>query len=393
MRVLWVTDEPPGVEGGGGNIRQAHLIQAVAKVFDVDLLLAGSLKDANVRSALHGLCEVANPVHAPQPPGWRRRARDLRLAFGSVPAEIAGGAPTRAILAPHVRRTRCDIVVIHHLHLAPLVCDRHPGSTWVCELQNIQSATNDSLRHITLGRRQQWLYGREAAQSRRAEREVVRRFDHVVTVTREDAALLSGPSRIVPNGVELERFTATPLPSQPVLVFTGTLSYRPNVDGLTWFCEQVLPKVQLAVPDATLRIVGRNPVPEVIALGDRQGITVHQDVPDIRPFLSAARIAVVPLRIGSGSRLKALEAMAAARPVVGTTVGLAGLGLTDEAEFADHPDELAEVLIKLLADDECASKVAERGRRFVELQCDWKGIGSDYARLLLRAAGRGSHAL
>src|SRR5205823_15052400 len=101
------------------------------------------------------------------------------------------------------------------------------------------------------------------------------------------------------------------------------------IDGAVWFCTGVLPQVRSAVPTASVALVGRSPAPEVEALGALDGVEVHADVPSVVPYLRAARVAIVPLRIGTGTRLKAREAMAAGRPVVGTTVGLEGLAVTD----------------------------------------------------------------
>ena len=108
------------------------------------------------------------------------------------------------------------------------------------------------------------------------------------------------------------------------VVFTGTLSWYPNIEGLEWFCTEVFPSVRAALPDARIHIVGREPLPAVHGLAEAPGVCLHADVPSVVPFLERARLAVVPVRIGSGTRLKALEAMASGRPVVGTAIGLAG---------------------------------------------------------------------
>src|SRR5207302_4004164 len=150
------------------------------------------------------------------------------------------------------------------------------------------------------------------------------------------------------------RFQPAPLADAPTLVFTGTLSWGPNIDGLTWFCTDVLPLVRARVPDVRLDIVGREPLPEVEALARLAGVSVHADVPSVVPWLEQARVAVVPLRIGSGTRIKALEAMAAGRPVVGTSVGLEGLDIEDgvHALVADEPPTLADAVVRVLTDDE-----------------------------------------
>jgi glycosyltransferase involved in cell wall biosynthesis len=190
---------------------------------------------------------------------------------------------------------------------------------------------------------------------------------------------------VIPNGVDTARFRPTPIPAAPVLVFTGTLSWWPNIDGLTWFCHDVLPLVREHVPDARFDIVGREPLPAVRELGRLAGVALHADVPSVVPWLEQARVAVVPLRIGSGSRLKALEAMAAGRPVVGTSVGLEGLdiGDDDQALVADDPASLAAAVVRLLTDDGVAARVANAGADHARGRFAWDAIGRRFVDTLL----------
>jgi glycosyltransferase involved in cell wall biosynthesis len=123
----------------------------------------------------------------------------------------------------------------------------------------------------------------------------------------------------------------------------------------------------------------------VISLGDQPGVTIRPDVPDIVEFLDAARVAVVPIRIGSGTRLKALEAMAAGRPVVGTRLGLEGLGIVTgrDAYVADSPEAMAAGVIALLGDDALANRVAAAARDLVVERFGWESLGRDFVRVVL----------
>lgn len=374
MRVLWVTAEPPDRRRGGGNIRQSYLLESVARAHQVDLLLAGDEPDPETSAAVRRV--VRGPVPPPPHRGpVARRVKALRLATGAGPAELYDGRAARGVLEKMWPAETYDVVMVEHAALAPLVRLRRPGETWVCTLQNVGSGTMAALHDLTSGARQRWVYARETTQSQQLERFVVERFDLVVTVSPEDAALLPGASAVVTNGVDLASFPVVPLPAEPRLLFTGTLSYLPNVDGLEWFCAEVLPLVRAQVPHVVLDVVGRDVVPRVRALADGQQVVLHPDVPAVQPFLQAARVCVVPLRIGTGSRLKALEAMAAGRPLVGTTVGLAGLDLTDQAVVADHPAGLAAALVRVLRDDTEAQRLAAAGRAHVERSFGWDTLG------------------
>src|SRR5207237_4545978 len=162
-------------------------------------------------------------------------------------------------------------------------------------------------------------------------------YDGLVFVSDEDATAMTGKHRerargpviVVPNGVDPSVFPPSPIPREPRVVLPASLNYRPNVLGALWFCNEVWPRVQAEVPGACFDLVGREPVDEVLDLARLPGVEVHPDVPQIAPWLERARVVVVPLWIGSGTRLKALDAMAAGRPVVGTSIGLQGVGVID----------------------------------------------------------------
>jgi glycosyltransferase involved in cell wall biosynthesis len=390
-RALWVTAEPPDRRLGGGSIRQAHLLEALGRRADTHLVLAGRLDDAATRAALAGVTEVA-AVH-PRAPSTTvtRRLRDLwRATGGRAPEEALDARLVRRALASPLARLAvdADVVCVEHLGLAPLAASRAGGSArWAITLHSLASQRALQRGATSPAPRQRWFWRREAAKARRLEQWAASTYDLTFVVSPDDARDLGRDAVVVPNGVDVARFTPSPLPPEPRLVFTGTLSYLPNVEGLEWFCAEVLPRVRAAVPEVSLEIAGRDPVERVRALAARpgSGVTLAADVPDVVPHLRAARVAVAPLHVGSGTRLKVLEAMAAGRPVVGTTIGLAGLGLVDGAHavVADDPTAMAEAIVGLLGDDGRAAQLAADGRALVLRSFAWDAIASNFVDVLL----------
>ncbi len=403
VRVVWVTPFPPDRAGGGGQVRQAYLLLSLASQAKVELICPGPVTDPDVRAAVDRLVEVS-----PGPAQWRdrhrmwRRLSDLAaLAVGRQPIEVRGFRPARRALAPALAVAGgvggADVVLIEYAGLAPLRDRRawparryRPPARWVLTFHNLPSRMAAYQALVMPHRRQRWLLDRDARVAAAFERRAASAFDAVITCTDEDALALSGsaPVTVVPNGTDTERFQLTPLPSGRRIVFTGALYTVPNVDAAVWFCRQVLPLVRIEEPSAEVDLVGARPVGEVRALGELAGVTVHPDVATVAPYLQGARVAVVPIRVGSGSRLKALEALAAGRPVVGTSIGLEGLDLRPgvHALIADQPADFAAAVVRVLRDDELATSMAAAGRALVEQRFAWPAIAAEFTESVLALA-------
>jgi glycosyltransferase involved in cell wall biosynthesis len=389
VRALWLTAIPPSPDGGGGHIRQAHLLTALAERFDVHLVVAGRCDSQAVRDVASSVTEVPIEPDAPSTSLWRRRARDVRDLFVlRQHNEVAAHAAVRRALVPVLERLQpADLVQVEFIGLAPLVRRRRAGH-WAVTLHNLGSGMARQRQAVAPGRRQRALHARNAANAERAERRALAAFDTTIVCSADDAAIVGGAPLIVPNGVDLERFRPSALPAAPEVVFLGALNTDPNVDGVRWLIDEIWPLVLAGRPDAHLSVVGMAPVPEVRALCTARGVTLHADVESTAPFLGAARVAVVPLRVGTGTRLKALEAMAAGRPVVGTSIGLGGLATTAgvDALVADDPASFAAAVLRLLDHSVVAERLATTGRAFVEANFGWERVGRAYAEELASRA-------
>ncbi|HEX4490322.1 MAG TPA: glycosyltransferase [Acidimicrobiia bacterium] len=396
-RVLWVTDEAPDRNGGGGNIRQAALLDVLADGADVTVLLAGHLSDDSVRARVTAVLEVPRPRPRSREShrALRRRVRDLgRVLVRRRPADVEDSARTRHALLPVLRRIapEFDAVIVQHLALAPLIEARTSGH-WVVEVHNVPSERARQEAATETGARQRWLLARERAHAHRFQARMIAAYDRVIVVSDGDAAALTGGAAhdflVVPNGVRTDR-APVELSDAPSLLLPASLNYRPNVLGALWFCDEVFPRVRAAVPDARFVLAGRDPVPEIRALSERPGIDVHADVPRMEPWIDWARVVVVPLHVGTGTRLKALEAMAAGRPLVGTSVGLEGLDLLDgeHARIVDDPEAMAAAIVDLLESRGDAEALAARARAHVDARFRWERVAQPVLDYLEELADR-----
>lgn len=181
---------------------------------------------------------------------------------------------------------------------------------------------------------------------------------------------------VVPNGVDVETFTRNYAKQEVAnrIIFTGTMDYYPNINAVLTFAEHCWPLIRAQIPTATWQIVGRNPPPDVQKLAALPGITVTGSVPDIQPYLAASAVAIVPLLIGSGTRLKILEALAMQKAVVSTSVGCEGLALIPGKHLvvADQPAAFAQAVITFLRDSEMRTTFGAAGRVLVEAKYSWE---------------------
>lgn len=193
---------------------------------------------------------------------------------------------------------------------------------------------------------------------------------------------------VVPNGVDTELFQLQQSEGvrevQHQLIFTGTMNYYPNVDAVLFFAETCWPLIRKQVPDATWFIVGSNPLPEVQRLAALPGVTVTGSVPDVQPYLAASAVALAPLRIGSGTRLKILEALAMQKAMVTTSQGCEGLAVEGgkHLAIADEPAAFAQAVITLMQNPEQRRIFGRAGRKLVEDEYSWEQCGFRLLRLM-----------
>jgi sugar transferase (PEP-CTERM/EpsH1 system associated) len=232
----------------------------------------------------------------------------------------------------------------------------------------------------------------------RFERDALSRFDLVLAVSDADRGTfrrlypgaLKRPVHVVQTGVDTAFYAPRPdegMARRAHLVFTGSMDWLPNEDGMLYFVRDILPRIRQVEPDATLSIVGRAPTPAVQRLADVPGVEVTGRVDDVRPHIAAGSVYVVPLRIGGGTRLKIFEAMAMGKAVVSTTVGAEGLPVThgQDVLIADEPARFAQAVVHMIRDVAARRRIASAARRLVVEKYDWSAAAADFERALASA--------
>jgi glycosyltransferase involved in cell wall biosynthesis len=224
-----------------------------------------------------------------------------------------------------------------------------------------------------------WLWTSQHAKMERFEGAALRRFDSVIAVSERDARFFTdayqvAASHAIPTGVDLDFFSyqappAVDAATPPTVVFTGSMDWAANIDGMQFFLNQVWPRVLAARPDARFVVVGRNPPPSLLALArNTSNVEFTGFVDDVRPYVHAAHAFVIPLLVGGGTRIKAFEAMAMGCPVVSTAIGIEGLEAQRDVHYLerDDPAAMAAAVLDLLNDTALRNDLAQRARQLVE---------------------------
>jgi glycosyltransferase involved in cell wall biosynthesis len=265
------------------------------------------------------------------------------------------------------------------------ILDELDGATVVLDQHNDMErfwAPNQS--HGTILKRfwAQWNISR----IREHREDVLPMCDVILSVSQEDAsstrklAPSDVPVWVVPNGVDVEHFEYERRKEQEStsnrILFVGSMDVEMNVDAVTWFVQAIFPEIRKSVPDATFVIVGRSPTSDVRAFGENEGVEVTGRVDDLRPYYERADVAIVPSRLGGGTKLKVPEAMAVGVPVVATSKGAQGLEIEDKKHLliADSEEKFANAVVSLFENPDKASCLATAARERVEEKYSWTGI-------------------
>lgn len=364
--------DPPSPPTSGARLRVLHLGRSLAAAFGPDdRVVVG-----------------APPGAAPGEPFELRSTGDHRPRVRALFASVRQPYQAAKLNTPAVRslvEAEPWRTIQVPVFLLPSVV-AHAGSV-VLDAYDIESETLRSLasadRSAVARARWRW----EAKKTSDFERALVPLVAAACATSAADAEVLErlGARRVavVPNGVDVAAVPyREPQGSTAKMVYVGSYDYRPNVDAATELATEVLPVLRRSHPGASVALVGRASA-GVAHLGRLQGVEVVGEVPDVVPHLHAASALVVPIRSGSGTRLKVLEAMAAGTPVVSTSFGIAGIDAAEGREVlvAESAEALAAAAARLLLDRRLAVGISGAARRLVERRYDWSAVARPLVEL------------
>jgi len=408
LQLLSVSPFPPSPPSFGAQRRIHGLLTALARRHSVTALSLvppdPEPSREQIESAMAEYCREVVLVPSPGVRGAGKRLLQLRalLSRRSFERLAMASARFRAELRRLLAARAYDVVLLEFPFLAAdVLSDPPPGRPrplHVLDTHNIefelarQQAAREHglLRHLHNGAN--W------PKLRREEADAFRRFDGVIFCSDLDASVgrelvPSVRSTVVPNAVDVDAFSPRPElppPDGRTVLFFGALNYFPNVDGILFFLREGWPLLAASHPECRLKIVGQHPTREILSFqGPRVEVTGRVD--DVRPHLAAAAVTVVPLRIGGGTRLKIVEAMAMARPVVSTRVGAEGLDARhgEHLLLGDDAPGLAAAAGRVLDDPALGRALGQAGRRLVQQRYSWAAAGSALERFL-RELGAGA---
>jgi glycosyltransferase involved in cell wall biosynthesis len=395
LRVVIVDEELPYPATSGKRIRTLNLTLRLTRRHHITYVCHRNSDAREARRAAtyfedHGIATVVVDRPVPAKSGLTFYARLAANLFSPLPYSVATHT-SRALEEALRGHAATHPVDLWHCEWTPYaqVLRGLPGRQLVMA-HNIESVIWQRYYETELHPLRRWYIGRQWRKFEQFERRVLSEVDRTVVVSDHDAELLRkdfGVRQVdvVENGVDTSYFRPRAARRESGrLLFLGSLDWRPNLDGARLLLERVFPAVRAAEPSASLWLVGRNPPDWLRRLAaGRAGVELHASVPDVRPFLDGCELLVVPLRIGGGSRLKILEALASGVPVVSTRVGAEGLCLEPGRHLTVVEDvaDLAPALVNALRDPDRLRRQVTEGRRVVLHRYDWDTLAEQMGRI------------
>lgn len=390
MHILWLTPYTPWPLDSGGRIRIYNLARGLSRLgHTIDMLVIGDRRPELPDVLPDGVSiEVLLGRRSHTVPGRvRSLVSHLPLSAWTVLVDSLRDRPAYDVAVLEQSTMGAYASILDELNIP-----------WILDAQNIEAFVYTQLRRRARRVRTRALLALDGPKMQRLESMLFRAARTVVAMSAADAERIMrtcGDARVVvhPNGVDSEYFAWTDhsVPVRSNIVLTASFSYGPNADAARWIVDELMPAIGQRIPGVRATLVGRDPPQDILTSSrDDPSIDVTGTVSDVRPYLRNADIFLAPLRAGSGTRLKALEALASGLPIVATSLAIEGLGLEDSGLVlvADTVDGLVSAVDRGLHDLALRRRMVFEGRDYVVREFSWVGIARGFAATLAEAAQR-----
>lgn len=377
MNILIISPFSPYPLSQGGKIRIFNIIKNLSKSNSITLAAIVNDKLHSQSEPLQQFCEKIIFVERP-PKLWR----DIfNFIFGKDPFNYVRyfSVGMKRELERLVKLKTFDIIQIEFAMMWQYV-DIFNGIPIVLDAHNIEFEIVRQIKNTYRNPLRKLFYIIEEKKFREKEERAWRECSLCFTVSDKERNIISSylgnPNKVftIPNGVDLERFKYYPKTNMSKqLLFLGSMDYRPNLDSALYFLEEIFPIIHSKIKDVKLDIVGRE-LWRIQNHSSIKGVELHENVPEVIPYFRKADVLIVPLRYGAGTRIKILEAMAAGTPLVTTSKGCEGVGVTNGEHLlvADSPEEFASAVQRVIEDDNLRNSMTQNAREFVERNYSWE---------------------
>ncbi len=388
MKILFLTPYLPYPLNNGGLIRVFHLLINIAARHEVTLLCMEPDNDMQAAGIevikSHGIHIQTVPVSANQKKSSKRYYQLLSLfSKRTYQYHQYYSDEMQTAITDHLSTNQYELLMVEFSQMGyydittdiPSYIDQHNVEYEI--MQRTYETEKSPLRRLLA--KSEWKKYRDH------EIENCEKFTSCLTTSERDAKILEQRSpklncHVIPNGVDSDFFKpGNQLIDPNVILFTGTISYYPNTEGILWFHKHIWPLIKQKNPDARFCIAGKSPPPEVESLAENDSnIIVTGPVDDMREYYARAAVVVVPLRVGGGTRLKILEGMAMQKAIVSTTLGAEGIDYTDNKNIIlrDSPEDFANAVVEIMNNPEMREGLERQGRILIEEKYDWKAVSS-----------------
>jgi len=391
-KILFITEKFPYPLDSGGRIRTYNILKGLSQKYEINLVTA--IEHEGQKKYIHELeklCRTVDIVEAPADTKFSLGLKILKNLGSSIPIVVERHHLHDIAALVRVRAAGCDAVHFDHLDASIYLADIPETAKTVIDEHNIvsnQIRTSADCENNLLKR----FYMRlQQKKTERYEAAVCGKVTQCFVCSDTDRSYLRNMAtdaivETIPNGVDMDYFTnshgcspasASGSKSGQSIVFVGALDYGPGGGAVKYFCDDILPLIHKVMPELQFFAVGQNPPTYLKDLEKRDfRIVITGRVDDVRPYLAQSNVFVVPLRSGSGTRLKILSAMAMSIPVVSTTIGAEGLNMRHEEHIliADTPEEFSAAVITLLQNKALADSIAHKAQEYVEATYSWDVI-------------------